>query len=112
MGIHQNGGIADDLSLQLVDFWRFTEFRDPRMWAGDLIHLSPLGHERMAAKVLDTLTVPHNLSTRSAALPTSSPPVRSFWANLQWTLAFAAPWVAKRLRRATPGARVFPILRS
>src|SRR4029077_16616759 len=24
--------IADDLGLQLVDFWRFTEFRDPRLW--------------------------------------------------------------------------------
>src|SRR6185437_2818020 len=91
--------IADDLGLQLVDFWRFTEFRDPRLWAGDRIHLSPLGHERMAAKVLDTLTVSHNLPTRSAALLDSSSPARSFWANLQWALAFAAPWVAKRLRR-------------
>ena len=63
---------------------------------------------RMAAKVLDTLTVPHTLSTRSAALPPSAPPVRSFWANLQWTLAFAAPWVAKRLRRSTPGAGIEP----
>jgi lysophospholipase L1-like esterase len=100
--------IADDLSLQLVDFWRFTEFRDPRLWAGDRIHLSPLGHERMAAKVLDTLTVPHSLTTRSAALLASSPPPRSFWANLRWTAAFAAPWVAKRLRRATPGAGIEP----
>jgi hypothetical protein len=40
------------VALQLVDFWRFTEFRDPRLWAGDRIHLSPLGHERMAAKFL------------------------------------------------------------
>jgi lysophospholipase L1-like esterase len=100
--------IADDLSLQLVDFWRFTEFRDPRLWAGDRIHLSPLGHERMAAKVLDTLTVSHSLTTRSAALLNDTPPRRNFWANLQWTLAFAAPWVAKRLRRATPGAGVVP----
>jgi hypothetical protein len=100
-------GIADDLGLQLVDFWRFTEFRDPRLWAGDRIHLSPLGHERMAAKVLDVLGIPHGLPTRSAALM-ASPPTRSFWANLQWTLAFAAPWVAKRLRRATPGAGIEP----
>src|SRR3977135_4476903 len=60
--------IADDLGLQLVDFWRFTEFRDPRLWAGDRIHLSPLGHERMAAKVLDKITHPHSLTTRSDAL--------------------------------------------
>jgi hypothetical protein len=61
----------------------------------------------MAAKVLDTLTVSHSLPTRSAAL-LAPPPVRSFWENLQWTFAFAAPWVAKRLRRATPGAGVQP----
>jgi hypothetical protein len=40
------------VALRLVDFWRFTEFRDPRLWAGDRIHLSPLGHERMAAQFL------------------------------------------------------------
>ena len=38
-------GIADDLGLQLVDFWRFTEFRDPRLWDGDRIHLRTLGHD-------------------------------------------------------------------
>jgi hypothetical protein len=101
-------GIADDLGLQLIDFWRFTEFRDPRLWAGDRIHLSPLGHERMAAKVLDTLTISHHLTTRSAALVDLSPPVRSFWGNLRWAAAFAAPWIAKRIRRATPGAGIEP----
>ena len=100
--------IAEDLGLQLVDFWRFSEFRDPRLWDGDRIHLSPLGHERMAAKVLDSLTVPHGLATRSAALLRSTPPVRTWRANLRWTTAFAAPWVAKRVRRATPGAGIEP----
>ena len=101
-------GIAEDLGLQLIDFWRFSEFRDPRLWDGDRIHLSPLGHERMAAKVLDSLTVPHELATRSAALLRSTPPIRDFRANLRWTTAFAAPWVAKRVRRATPGAGIEP----
>lgn len=100
--------IADDIGLRLVDFWRFSEFRDPRLWDGDRVHLSPLGHERMAAKVLDTLTVSHHLTTRSAALLASTPPVRDLRANLRWATAFAAPWVAKRVRRATPGAGIEP----
>lgn len=100
--------IVDDLGVQLVDFWRFTEFRDPRLWDGDRIHLSSLGHERFAAKVLDSLTVPHSLTTRSAVLLASSPPVRSWWGNLRWAIAFAAPWVGRRLRRVTPGAGVEP----
>ena len=97
--------IVDDLGVQLVDFWRFSEFRDPRLWDGDRIHLSPLGHERMAAKVLDTLTVPHNLTTRSAALLASAPPARSFWGNLRWTMAFAAPWVARAAAAGDTGGR-------
>lgn len=103
-------GVADDLGLHLVDFWRYTEFRDARLWDGDRIHLSPLGHERFAAKVLDTLAVSHDLSTRSAALLRSAPPVRDFRANLRWSAAFAAPYVAKRMRRTKRGAGVEPKL--
>jgi lysophospholipase L1-like esterase len=100
--------IVDDLGLQLVDFWRFSEFRDSRLWDGDRIHLSPLGHERFAAKVLDSLAVSHELTSRSAALLSSEPPVRDFRANLRWTAAFAAPYVAKRMRLAKRGAPVGP----
>ncbi|MCT7657926.1 SGNH/GDSL hydrolase family protein [Mycobacterium deserti] len=99
---------ADDLGVHIVDFWRFSEFCDPRLWDGDRVHLSPLGHERMAAKVLDTLTVSHGLTTASAAVLASSPPVRDFRANMRWAAAFAAPWVARRVRRVTPGAGVEP----
>ncbi len=103
-------GIADDLGMQLVDFWRYSEFRDARLWDGDRIHLSPLGHERFAAKVLDTLAVSHELTSRSAALPSSAPPSRDLRSNLRWTAAFAAPYVAKRMRRTKPGAGVEPKL--
>jgi lysophospholipase L1-like esterase len=101
-------GIADDLDLALVDFWRFAEFRDSRLWDGDRIHLSPLGHERFAAKVLDALAVSHELTSRSAALVSSTAPARDFRSNLRWTAAFAAPWIAKRMRLAKPGAGVEP----
>jgi lysophospholipase L1-like esterase len=102
--------IADDIGLQLVDFWRFVEFRDSRLWDGDRIHLSPLGHERFAAKVLDRLCVSHELTTRSAALLQSAPPVRDLRANLRWTAAFAAPYIAKRMRLTNRGAAVGPKL--
>jgi lysophospholipase L1-like esterase len=100
--------IADNLGVRLIDFWRFSEFRDPRLWDSDRIHLSPLGHERMAAKVLDTISVSHQLATASAALLASTPPARDLRANLRWTASFAAPWVARRLRRVAPGEGVEP----
>lgn len=99
-------GIADDLGVQLVDFWRFTEFRDARLWDSDRVHLSALGHERFAAKILDSLGVCHALTTRSAACPSSVPPARDFRSNLRWTAAIAAPWVAKKVWRVAPSARV------
>jgi lysophospholipase L1-like esterase len=42
--------IAEDLGIQIVDFWRFAEYRDPRMWDNDRVHLSPLGHQHTAAR--------------------------------------------------------------
>jgi lysophospholipase L1-like esterase len=102
--------IADDLDLQLVDFWRYSEFRDSRLWDGDRIHLSPLGHERFAAKVLDTLAISHELASRSAALLSSDPPIRDFRSNVRWTAGFAAPYVAKRMRLARRGECVGPKL--
>ena len=99
--------IADDLGIQVVDFWRFDEYRDSRMWDGDRIHLSPLGHQQMAARVLDTLGVPHGLSTVDTVLAAPEPVV-GFGAHLRWATAFAAPWVFRRMRRLTPGAGIEP----
>ena len=101
-------GITDDLGVHLIDFWRFTEYRDPRMWDSDRIHLSPLGHEHMAARVLDALGIPHELATASADLLASPWPVLNLRANLHWAAAFAAPWVIRRVRRLTPGEGVEP----
>ena len=100
--------IVDDLDLELVDFWRFTEFRDPALWDSDRIHLGPLGHRRMAGHVLDALAVPHTLSgpTNSAAARTGR--VTRLRSDLRWTASFAAPYMLRRLRRMTPGAGVEP----
>ena len=54
--------IVDGLGVDLVDFWRLNEFRDPRMWDGDRIHLSPVGHQQIAVRVLEQLAIPHALT--------------------------------------------------
>ena len=45
-------GIADDLGLTPGRLLALHRVPRPRLWDGDRIHLSPLGHERFAAKVL------------------------------------------------------------
>jgi lysophospholipase L1-like esterase len=101
--------VVDELGLDLVDFWRMTEFRDPRLWDGDRIHLSSPGHLQFAVRVLDKLAVPHALTC-----PTNGEiaGIRSLRADLYWAATFAAPWAFRRLRRLTPGAGIEPKLAS
>lgn len=101
--------IVDDLHVDLVDFWRLKEFRDPRMWDGDRIHLSPLGHQQIAVRVLEKLTVAHAL-TPPADAAVFEAGARSLRADLYWAANFAAPWAFRRLRRLTPGAGIEPKL--
>lgn len=104
--------IVDELGLELVDFWRFTEFRDPRMWDSDRIHLAPLGHRHIASRVLDALEVPHQLCPPPCTATSPSPRVTRLRSDLRWAASFAAPWVLRRMRRMTPGAGVEPKLAS
>src|SRR5690349_18981924 len=53
--------VADVHGATIVDFWRLREYRDPRLWDVDRLHMSSAGHQRMAIAVLDTLGVPHDL---------------------------------------------------
>ncbi len=53
--------IADDHEATLVDFWRFREYRDARLWDADRMHMSTAGHQRMAVAVLDALGIDHPL---------------------------------------------------
>jgi lysophospholipase L1-like esterase len=99
--------IADDLGIGLIDFWRFDEFRDPRLWDRDRVHLSPLGHQVMAQRVLHLL--PSAPAAASAPLFVPAPTAgATLLANVRWAAAFAAPWVVRRLRRMRPGAGIEP----
>jgi lysophospholipase L1-like esterase len=99
--------IVDDLGLDLVDFWRMREFRDPQMWGGDRIHLSPLGHRQIAVRVLEKLSIPHGLANGCAVTPLGVG-VRTLRGDLHWAATFAAPYILRRLRRLTPGAGFEP----
>jgi lysophospholipase L1-like esterase len=100
--------VADDLDATLVDFWRLREYRDPRMWAVDRIHMSTPGHSRMAIAVLDALGVPHDLEW--AALPAATPLGRAARreADLAWARAHAAPWIQRRLTGRSSGDGLVP----
>ncbi|MCW2688807.1 MAG: lysophospholipase L1-like esterase [Mycobacterium sp.] len=101
---------ADELGVRIVDFWRFPEYREQRLWASDRVHLSPLGHQQMAGRVLDALDVPHSLYAGSPndPPPLEGTPVGGLRADVSWATRHAAPWFVRRARRMTPGAGIEP----
>src|SRR3546814_4021420 len=81
--------VADRHDATLVDFWRFSEYQDLRMWDWDRLHMSPSGHENMATRVRAVLGVEHGLTppdlgpppvlTHSAPLREDRQGGRDFW---------------------------------
>jgi len=100
--------VADVHGATIVDFWRLREYRDPRLWDVDRLHMSSAGHQRMAVEVLDTLEVPHDLAPLDLApLPEMDRRQRRD-ADLAWAKAHAAPWVQRRLRGTSSGDALAP----
>jgi lysophospholipase L1-like esterase len=100
--------VADVRHATLVDFWRLREYRDPRLWDVDRLHMSSAGHQRMAVEVLDRLGVRHALRRHDLApLPEMDRRQRRD-ADLAWARAHAAPWVQRRLRGTSSGDGLSP----
>ena len=99
---------AEGLDATLVDFWRMREYRDPRLWDIDRIHMSTLGHQRMAVAVLDALGVEHRQLPDPLPDLTAMTPRERREADLAWAKAHAAPWVQRRLTGRSSGDGLSP----
>jgi lysophospholipase L1-like esterase len=100
--------VAERHGATLVDFWRLRDYRDDRFWDVDRMHMSSVGHQRMAIAVLDALGVQHDLT-----MPDLPPrPVLTAKerraANLEWAKAHAAPWVKRRIQGVSSGDNLSP----
>lgn len=92
----------------VADMWALRELSDPRMWAPDRLHFSPIGHQTIAAMVLDALNVPHDLEQDEA-----EPLPRQSWRqaridDIGWAREHLAPWILRRLRHQSSGDGVAP----
>ncbi|WP_433521273.1 SGNH/GDSL hydrolase family protein [Nocardia pseudovaccinii] len=94
---------ADDLGVELVDFWRMDHFADPRLWSWDRLHLSPAGHELMAFEVLRVLGLEHTLRLPPLPPAESLTDSERRTADLRWTKDFLAPWVLRRITGTSSG---------
>ncbi|MFN8124924.1 MAG: SGNH/GDSL hydrolase family protein [Candidatus Nanopelagicales bacterium] len=92
----------------VVDFWYAAVFDDPRFWAEDRLHLSPLGHERVAWAVLDALGRP--TPDWLAPLPPADPvsPLARVAADASWVAGHLGPWLGRRLTGRSSGDGLAP----
>ncbi|MGO1192869.1 MAG: SGNH/GDSL hydrolase family protein [Nesterenkonia sp.] len=100
--------IAQRHDAVVADMWSLRELARPEMWDEDRLHFSPLGHHTIAAMVLDTLNVRHELN------PVQPRPVpERSWREARvddavWARHHLFPWVLRRLRGRSSGDGVTP----
>ncbi|HYO41249.1 MAG TPA: SGNH/GDSL hydrolase family protein [Nocardioidaceae bacterium] len=100
--------VADLRGATLVDYWRMRDYRDPRLWDVDRLHMSIAGHQLMAGRVLDALGVRHRLAVPDLGPLAEMDRRQRRAADLAWARAHAAPWVQRRLRGTSSGDGVSP----
>ena len=94
---------AENTGAELVDYWRFREYNDWRLWGVDRMHMSTPGHVNMANRVLEALG-----ETARIPMPELPPiPVKttaeSLRDNATWTKEYVGPWIGRRLRGVSSG---------
>ncbi|NLG56027.1 MAG: SGNH/GDSL hydrolase family protein [Rhodococcus sp.] len=100
--------VADRHGARIVDFWRFDEYDDLRMWDWDRLHMSTIGHQNMAARVLDVLGVDHGVERAALAPAAFQTRAQERRENLLWAKEFLLPWVGRRVRGTSSGDGVKP----
>ena len=90
----------------VADMWALRELADPRMWAPDRLHFSPVGHHTIARMVLDALAVENDLEP-FAPEPLSAVRWRQARAeDIGWAREYLVPWVLRRVRHQSSGDNV------
>ncbi|MDL9937122.1 SGNH/GDSL hydrolase family protein [Gordonia sp. ABSL1-1] len=101
--------VVDRHGLTLLDFWRLDGYDDYRMWDTDRLHMSALGHERMAAEVLDVLDVAHAINPVALEpQPGTGSRLDHYRTEAEWVRTFLVPWISRRVRGVSSGDGIAP----
>ncbi|RVW04568.1 SGNH/GDSL hydrolase family protein [Rhodococcus spongiicola] len=95
--------VAERHGAKIVDFWRFDEYRDLRMWDWDRLHMSTVGHQNMAIRVLETLGIEHHIAVDPLGPDLPTDRASQLRADLLWTKEFVLPWIGRRIRGTSSG---------
>ncbi|WP_062464327.1 SGNH/GDSL hydrolase family protein [Demequina soli] len=97
-------GIVDTLVAERPDVTFVDNYRDPEMrraayWDDDRLHLNPLGHSRVAARVLGALGVETDLPIAPAGGPSRPGAVE----QARYVGRYVLPWIGRRLTGRSSG---------
>jgi lysophospholipase L1-like esterase len=94
--------------LIVADMWALRELKDPRMWAPDRLHFSPIGHNTIARMVLLALNVENDLEPYNPDPLPPRPWRQARVEDMGWAREYLVPWVLRRIRHQSSGDGVTP----
>ena len=98
------GEVAQRHGAHLVDLWKDDTFYNPLLWGNDRLHLSELGHRRVAAHVLAALGVQADEEWLLAPPhPAPTPWLAARRADVVWAGRYMLPWSKRRLTGRSSG---------
>lgn len=83
--------------VTFVDNWADVDLTDIRFWSRDKLHLNTLGHERVAANVLNALEVPVPAAAAESAPSEPRQATAAYWRQ------YVLPWIGRRLTGRSSG---------
>lgn len=88
----------------VIDLWEDDEFANPLLWSDDRLHMSTVGHRRVAAHVLTQL----GLDPDPDWFASPGRPPRMSWPlaraqDLRWAREHLVPWVTRRITGRSSG---------
>lgn len=100
--------IAQRHDAIVADMWALRELKDPRMWAPDRLHFSPIGHHTIARMALQSLNVENALEpfTPEPMTPVAWRQARAD--DILWAREHFVPWVVRRIRHESSGDNIVP----
>ena len=101
-------GIAEDHGAHIIDYWRWNDFIDWRLWADDRLHMNELGHERFASRALVQLGLPGIVPERALPPEVQLTVREKVEQEARWVREFALPWVGRRLKGTSSGDNLLP----
>ncbi|MCW4384609.1 SGNH/GDSL hydrolase family protein [Salinibacterium sp. SYSU T00001] len=100
--------IADERGAHIVDYWRFDEYDDPRMWDIDRLHMSSLGHANMARRVFSRLQADEMLQPENLGPLPVRRRLEAMRADAAWAREYFGPWIGRRLTGRSSGDGLSP----